>query len=51
MDVVKLVLSVLVAPFYVVGFVVGLLWLVVRFAYAGVVVGFGDVARRRSGDG
>jgi hypothetical protein len=48
-NVVKLLLSVLTLPFYVLGVVVAVLFLVVRFAYAGVQVGFGDVARRSGG--
>lgn len=48
-NVVKLLLSVLALPFYVLGIVAGVLWLVIQFAYAGVVVGFSDAARRRSG--
>lgn len=34
-----LVLSVLVAPFYVIGFVVGVLWLMVTWVFAAVVLG------------
>lgn len=50
-NVVKLLLSVLTLPFYVLGLVVGVVWLVLSFAYAGVLVGFGDASRRRGGDG
>ena len=49
-NVVKLLLSVLAFPFYVVGFVAGVVWLVVSWSFSAVVVGFGDVQRRR-GDG
>ena len=45
----KILLSILALPFYVVGFVAGVVWLVVTFAYAGVQVGFGDVKRRGGG--
>ena len=48
-SVVKVVLSVLALPFYVLGAVAAVLFLVVRFAYAGVQVGFGDVTRRSGG--
>lgn len=36
----RAVLSLLTAPFYVVGFAVGLVWFVVAWAWAAVVVGF-----------
>lgn len=49
-NVFKLVLSVLALPFYVLGLVAGLVWLVLSWSYAAVVVGFGDVQRKR-GDG
>jgi hypothetical protein len=48
-NVVKLVLSVLAFPFYVLGFVAGVLWLVVRWVYAAVAVGFADGLQRRGG--
>jgi hypothetical protein len=48
-NVVKVVLSILALPFYVLGAVAAVVFLVVRFAYAGVQVGFGDVARRSGG--
>jgi uncharacterized membrane protein len=39
----QILLSVLAVPFYVVGFVVGVLWLAVRWVVAAVVVGWADV--------
>ena len=50
-NVIKLLLSVLALPFYLLGVLAAAVWLVVSFAYAGVQVGFADVARRRGGDG
>ncbi len=41
--VVRLLLSIVALPFYVVGFAVGALWLAARWAYAAVAVGFSDV--------
>lgn len=46
----KILLTVLAVPFYVVGFVVGVLWVALAWAWAAVLVGVGDV-RRRDGDG
>ncbi len=48
-NVLKLILSVLMVPLYVVGFVVGALWLAVSWSYAALVVGFGDAKRLRGG--
>lgn len=36
-------LSILVAPFYVVGFLAGVVWLLLSWAFAAVAVGFGAV--------
>lgn len=49
-NVVRLLLSILMVPFYVVGFSAGVVWLLVSWVYSGVVVGFRDV-RRKLGDG
>jgi hypothetical protein len=48
-NVIRLLLSVLAFPFYVLGVVVGLLFVSVQWAYSAVVVGFEDVRRRRGG--
>lgn len=37
---VRLVLSLLALPFFVLGLMVGVLWLAVRWCYAAVMVGF-----------
>jgi hypothetical protein len=43
----RLLLSLLALPFYVLGIVVGVAWLAVRWTYAAVVVGFTDATDRR----
>lgn len=48
-NVVKLLLSVLAFPFYVLGAVAGLVFVVVSWSYSAMVVGFGDVRSRRGG--
>lgn len=45
----KILLSVLAAPFYVLGFVFGILWVVFSWSLAAVLVGVTD-ARSRSKD-
>ena len=47
--VLRVVLSVLAAPFYVVGLLVAVLWVAVTWCIAAAQVGFGDVRKR--GDG
>jgi len=42
-QVLRLLLSVLAFPFYVLGFVAGAVWLAVRWCYAAVSVGWADV--------
>lgn len=46
----RLVLSLLALPFYVLGAVAGFVWLAARWIYAAVVVGFADVTDRRVTD-
>ena len=48
-NVIRLLLSVLAFPFYVLGVVVGLLLVSVQWAYSAVVVGVEDVRSRRGG--
>lgn len=48
-NVVKLLLSLVAFPFYVVGFVAGVVWLLVSWSISATVIGFGDVKRRRGG--
>lgn len=43
----KVLLSILAAPFYVLGFLVGVLWFALAWAYAAVLVGVQDGRRRR----
>lgn len=42
----RVVLSVLAFPFYVVGLVVGVVWVAVAWAFAAVAVGVADVRAR-----
>lgn len=42
----RLVLSLLAVPFYVVGFGVALVWLAVRWCYAAVCIGWTDAKGR-----
>lgn len=44
----KILLTILALPFYALGFVAGLVWVAVRWIFAAVVVGFGDVNPRRA---
>jgi hypothetical protein len=46
----KIVLGVIAAPFWLIGFVAGLLWLVLLWIIAAVQVGFTDSVRRRGTD-
>lgn len=46
----KVALSVLAVPFYLIGFVIGVLWLALAWAYAAVLVGVSDT-RRKLNDG
>ncbi|MEM9516031.1 MAG: hypothetical protein AAGA42_14360 [Actinomycetota bacterium] len=46
-QVARLLLSLLAVPFYVLGFVVGVVWLAIRWIYAAVVVGFADARDRQ----
>lgn len=41
---VSLLLSLLALPFFVIGFVVGILWLAIRWSYAALLIGFEQVA-------
>lgn len=43
---VRVLLAVLVAPFWLVGAVAALGWLVLSWAWAALLIGFGDVAAR-----
>lgn len=45
--VVALLLSLIALPFYVLGVVVAVLWLAVKWCYAAVLVGFADVKGKR----
>lgn len=42
----RILLTILAAPFYVVGFVAGVLWLALRWVFAALVVGFTDITNR-----
>lgn len=42
----KVLLTLLAVPFYLLGFAVGAVWVAVRWIFAAVVVGFGDVHAR-----
>jgi len=42
----KLLLTLLALPFYLLGWIVGLLWLVIVFAFGAVRVGFADARHR-----
>lgn len=44
----KVLLTILALPFYVLGFVVGVVWVAMRWIFAAVVVGFADVNTRRA---
>jgi hypothetical protein len=41
----RVVLTILAAPFYLIGLIGAVLWLVISWALAAVQVGFGDVRR------
>lgn len=43
---VKVLLAILVAPFWLLGAVLSVLWVLLTWAYAAGAVGFGDVQRR-----
>lgn len=47
---VQLLLTVVALPFFVIGVVVGLVWLAVKWCYAAVLVGFEQVAVKADGD-
>jgi hypothetical protein len=47
---VQLLLTIIALPFFVLGWVVGLIWLAVRWCYAAVLVGFEQVAKREGVD-
>lgn len=49
----RLLLSIIAAPFYVVGVLIGVVWLLASWAYAAVLVGVSDARARRdvSADG
>lgn len=49
-QILRLVLSLLALPFYVVGLVLGVLWLTVRWCYAAAVVGFEQLTQRDGDD-
>jgi len=44
----RILLSLIAVPFYVVGIVVGVAWLAIRWTFAAVVVGFSDACGKRS---
>lgn len=44
----KVLLTILALPFYVLGFVAGVVWVAVRWIFAAIVVGFGDVHARQA---
>ena len=46
----SVLLSVLVFPFYVIGFVVGVVWLLISWAFAAVLVGM-SAAKPKATDG
>ena len=41
-----IILTILAMPFYVIGFVVGVAWMALRWTYAAVAVGFADARAR-----
>lgn len=45
-QVARILLTLIALPFYVLGLVVGLLWLAVRWCFAAVLVGFEQAAKR-----
>lgn len=45
----RVLLSILAAPFYVVGAVAAVLWMAGAWAISGVLIGFADVKGRTSG--
>jgi len=45
----RVLLSLIALPFFVLGMVVGVLWLAVRWSYAAVEVGFAQAAQSRQG--
>lgn len=47
-QIIRLVLTLLALPFFVVGLVVGLVWLAVRWCYAALLVGFEQVTKREA---
>lgn len=46
----RVLIAVVMAPFLVVGFLVGLVWLVVRLAFGAVLVGFRRATAIRAGE-
>lgn len=44
--IVKLLLSLIALPFWLLGMVAAVVWLAVRWCYAAVIVGFTDVTNR-----
>lgn len=46
----RLVLSVLAFPFWLLGLLVGVLWLAVSWCIAAAIVGFSDVKERRGAE-
>ena len=42
----RILLTVLAAPFYVIGFVVGFVWLAVRWTISALIIGFSDAMNR-----
>lgn len=47
---VQLLLTIVALPFFVLGLVVGLAWLTVRWCYAAVLVGFEQAVKREDSD-
>jgi hypothetical protein len=46
----RILLTLLAVPFYVLGFIVGVVWVGLRWAFAAVAIGVTDVSRRRVSD-
>lgn len=45
----RIVLTVLAAPFWLLGLIVGVLWLAVSWCLAAAVIGFGDAGKAHRG--
>lgn len=49
--VVRLLLSLLALPFFLIGVLAAILWLAIRWSYAALLVGFEQIAAPAAGDG